>query len=136
MDRAEKHLRIYMRIVGTSMVAAVVGVLIPLEWMDAVHRKLDQGPLPQGPIVDYMARSLSLFYVIEGGLCWLVSFSLRRHLTIVTYLGVTGTLGAIALGVIDLRAGLPTHWAVSEMTVPTLMSLVMLWLRSRVRANP
>ena len=74
MFRAEDALRWFLRLVGAFSLLALPCALMPFSWMDATHRWLGLGTLPSEPIVAYLARSLSLFYALLGGLLWVASF--------------------------------------------------------------
>jgi hypothetical protein len=68
------------------------------------------GRLPSEPIVGYLARSLSLFYALMGGLLLLCSFDLRRHRVVLCYIGAAFIfLGLIMWGV-DFIEGMPGYW--------------------------
>ena len=72
---ADAALKWVLRLVGGVELLAVPFVLLPVAWMDAVHdRGLGLGPLPRGPVVEYMARSLSVLYAGHGALVVRLSF--------------------------------------------------------------
>ena len=48
---------------GVMTLLALPAVFLPQAAMDAIHRSLGLGPLPEGPIVLYLARSLSAFTI-------------------------------------------------------------------------
>ncbi|MHC4716217.1 MAG: hypothetical protein ACYS5V_04550, partial [Planctomycetota bacterium] len=98
--RYAKWLKWLLRIGGGVSCLALPAAFLPLSWMDACHQRLGLGALPDGPIVPYLARSLSAFYAFFGGLCIVVSFDVRRHGPTITYIGVTHVVFAAALGVI------------------------------------
>ena len=121
-------LRVFLRIVGAAELLAVFAVVMPYSRMNAIHQWLGLGVLPDEPIVGYLARSTSAFYAILGGLCWVVSFDLSRHRTIVRYLGgVTLALG-ITLLTVDLVEGLPRYWVLGEGPISILMGILVLVL--------
>ena len=68
MARYERSFKLFLRVVGTVALLAVVAVVMPYSWMDAVHQRLGMGKLPPEPIVGYLARSTSAFYAMLGGL--------------------------------------------------------------------
>ena len=128
MFRAEDVLRWYLRLVGTASLLALPCALMPFSWMDATHRWLELGPLPSEPIVLYLARSLSLFYALLGGLLWTASFDLRRHRTMLTYLGAAMVLFGLALCWVDFTAGLPRWWVMYEGPWDAMLGAVILLL--------
>ena len=110
----ECFFRTLLRVIGTAALTAVVAVVMPYSWMDAIHRWLGLGALPAEPIVGYLARSTSAFYAIFGGLLWLVSLDIRRYRLILCYLGAATVVFGASLLVIDIVEGLPLHWILLE----------------------
>jgi hypothetical protein len=93
---------------------ALVAVFMPCSWMDATHRWLGMGPLPDGPVVGYLARSLSLFYVLLGGLLWLCSFDPPRYRAVLCYLGAAFLCFGIVMWGVDVVEGMPGFWKHGE----------------------
>jgi hypothetical protein len=112
---ADTLLKWVLRAVGGIELLAVPFVFFPVPWMDHVHRRLlGLGPLPDGPIVEYMARSLSALYAVHGAVVFALSFDLPRYRPLIRLVGVLHLLlGAAVLG-IDLSAGMPTPWVLGE----------------------
>ncbi len=126
--KREQALRWVLRVIGAAALLALPCALMPLESMKATHEWLLGESLPTGPIVPYLARSTSLFYALLGGLMWTVSFDLRRHRVVISYLGgAMLTIGLILLGV-DLLAGLPPWWVLYEGPWDAAIGVVILWL--------
>ena len=75
----ERQLAYVLRIVGTVSATAVFPMVMPFSWMDRVHAWLGLGPLPDAPIVAYLARSTCAFYALMGGLAWLIASDLGRY---------------------------------------------------------
>ena len=69
MTKTDKAPITLLRILGVLALFAVVAVFMPMSWMVATHRWLGLGEMPTGPVVEYLARSLSAFYAIMGALC-------------------------------------------------------------------
>ena len=60
MTKSDKVLVILFRyLLGIGSLFALVPVVMPWSWMAATHRWLGLGEMPSGPIVEYLARSLS-----------------------------------------------------------------------------
>ena len=66
MTKSDKVLVILLRFGGVIALFALVAVFMPLSWMAATHRWLGLGEMPTGPVVEYLARSLSAFYAFLG----------------------------------------------------------------------
>ena len=119
-------LRFLLRLFGTSSLFALVFVAAPHSWMATIHAGLGMGPLPDSPVVWYLARSTSAFYAILGGLFWLVSFDPPRYRSVLIYLGSALTLLGLTLFVIDVCEGLPLFWTLWEGPIVTLFGVAIL----------
>jgi len=135
MTSAERMLRAFLRVGGTVCALAIVAVFMPREWMALCHERLGLDALPEAPIVEYLARSTSLFYAIFGIVLWLLARDVRR---------LGGTIAAVGMGImgcgaillmIDLRAGLPPWWIVVEGPYVIGIGAVMLILELRSRRS-
>jgi hypothetical protein len=128
-------LRWFLRIGGVVTGLAIVPVFMPRAWMDLCHQHLGLGPLPEGPIVEYLARSTSLFYALLGVVLWVLSLDVERHSRAIAAVGA----GILACGpvllVIDLRAGMPVWWTVMEGPWVVVIGAVMLLLRAKARTG-
>jgi hypothetical protein len=93
---------------------ALVAVVMPFSWMVATHRWLGLGEMPTGPVVEYLARSLSAFYAIMGALCLVLTIDLGCYRPLVRFLGVAFALMSLVLLGVDLAAGMPWWWSASE----------------------
>src|SRR5947209_14798980 len=111
MTKSDRLLEILLRyLLGIPGVFALVAVLMPVSWMAAAHRWLGLGEMPDAPVVEYLARSLSAMYAVLGALFLLAASDLERYRPLVRFLAVTfALLGLVLLG-IDLAAGLPWWW--------------------------
>jgi hypothetical protein len=70
--------------------------------------------MPTGPVVEYLARSLSAFYAVMGAPCLVVAADLERYRPVVRFLGVAFALMSLVLVGVDLAAGMPWWWSASE----------------------
>ena len=115
MTKADKVLVILLRyLMGIGGLFALVAVLMPLSWMAATHRWLGLGEMPTGPVVEYLARSVSMFYALFGALCLVLASDLKRYRPLVRLLGVAlAFMGVVYTGV-DLAAGMPWWWTALE----------------------
>jgi hypothetical protein len=111
---ADALLKWLLRLVGGVELCAVPFILFPVGWMDAVHARLFGHPLPHGPIVEYLTRSLSVMYAVHGAVVFRVSFDVPRFRPLIAFLGgLHVVLGLTVLG-IDLSAGMPWWWVAGE----------------------
>jgi hypothetical protein len=114
MTKADKVLVIFLRIVGVSGLFALVAVFMPFSWMAATHNWLGLEEMPTGPVVEYLARSASMFYAFFGSLFLVLASDLNRYRPLVRFLGLAFVLmGVVFLG-IDLAAGMPWWWTAIE----------------------
>ena len=132
MTRSERALQLFLRAIGSVALLAIFAVFMPYSWMNAVHRWLGMGTLPNDPIVGYLARSTSIFYALLGGLFWVLSFDLPRHRLVLGYLGVVVVLFGVVLTGVDLLEGMPLFWTVGEGPVNMVFGIVILMLRRDV----
>jgi len=111
---------------------ALIAVVMPYSWMNAIHNRLGMGELPPEPIVGYLARSTSAFYAMFGGLLWVVSFDLSRHRLVLFYLGVAVFLFGLILFAVDLLEGMPRWWSLTEGPINISFGLLILFLSRRM----
>jgi hypothetical protein len=114
MTGADKALVFLLRLVGVGSLFALVAVFMPSSWMAATHRWLGLGEMPTGPVVEYLARSLSAFYAFVGALCPVMASHLERYRPLVRFLGVAFALMSLVFLGVDLAAGMPWWWSASE----------------------
>ena len=132
MVSQESIFRAFLRILGSGALAALVFVAAPYAWMDAIHRWLGMGKLPEEPVVGYLARSTSAFYAVLGGLAWLASFDLKRYRPVLMYLGATTVVFGVALGVIDWLEGMPPFWKIAEGPLDVALGVAIVWMSWRL----
>lgn len=136
MTKQDRLFKLFLRIIGTAALLALVAVVIPYSWMNAIHQWLGMGRLPDQPVVGYLARSTSAFYAFFGGLLWLVSFDLRRHRPVLCYMGAATVLFGIILFAVDLLEGLPLYWSLFEGPINMVFGIVILIYSYRMCTEP
>jgi hypothetical protein len=92
------------------------------------------GEMPTGPVVEYLARSLSAFYAIMGALCLVVAADLDRYRPLVRFLGVAFALMSVVLLGVDLAAGMPWWWSASEGPGGVVFGALLFVLARRARS--
>jgi hypothetical protein len=132
MTRRERLFKLVLRIVGSAALLALVAVVIPYSWMNAIHQWLGMDRLPAEPIVGYLARSTSAFYALLGGLLWVVSFDLHRYRPVLIYIGSAIIFFGVTLFAIDLLEGMPLWWSLGEGPFNTAFGIVVLVLAYRM----
>lgn len=115
LTRSDRLLVWMLRIIGGVELCAIPFVFFPWSWMNAIHNQgLGLGELPNAPIVDYMARSLSALYAVHGALVVRLSWDVVRFRPLIQFLGgLHILLGLVILG-IDVSAGWPLWWILGE----------------------
>ncbi len=121
-----------LRISGVILLVALVPVVMPFGWMQAIHRYLGMGELPAGPIIGYLTRSLSLFYALHGALIIFISLNIRFYLPMVKFLAVVSILFGISMTVLDAAVGMPLRWILCEGPLVILLGAVMRWLAGKI----
>ena len=124
-DMREKVLIIVLRLSGLLLVTAFVAVFLPYEMMASIHHQIGLGLFPQLPILDYLARSVSLFYGIHGVIVLYISFNVMKYLQFLKLLCYLGFVFGIALFVIDINAPMPSSWSFSEGPLIVSLNLVV-----------
>ncbi len=132
MTKRERFLVLFLRIMGAVSFLAVFCAVMPYAWMNAVHRGLGMGILPDEPVVGYLARSTSAFYALLGGLLWVLSFDLRRHRLVLCYLGGAFVAFGLLLWGVDWLEGMPRFWSLAEGPLDVGFGLVTLLLSYRI----
>lgn len=125
----ETRLLVFLLRAGAVLTgSAFLAMLLPVEWMAVAHRWLGMGEFPQAPITDYLARSVAALYGFHGVLLFLISRDPVRHITFVRYVGWMNVCFGIVLLLIDLHAGLPRWWTLSEGPPVAILGLLVLYL--------
>jgi hypothetical protein len=133
MNRSEKALVVLLWVCGVLLLTAVIPAMMPFVWMKDIHRLLGMGELPEGPIMDYLTRSLSAMYAFHGALIFFVSLDVRRYLPVVKCLAVLGIIFGLGMLVLDVRVGMPPLWIAGEGPFIIVVGGIMLWLAGGVQ---
>jgi len=133
MTSRERQLMLFMRLAGVVTGTAIFFVFVPYSVMNAIHDGwLGMGTLPTDPIVGYLARSLSAFYAMMGGLFIFLSFDVKRYRNAILYVIAFSFAFALMVGGIDIVEGLPPAWRYGEGPCVLVLSAVgyVLWRRA------
>jgi hypothetical protein len=133
MNRSEKTLIVLLRLAGVLLLTAVIPAVMPFAWMKDSHRLLGMGELPEGPIMDYLTRSLSALYALHGALVFFVSLDVRRYLPFVKFLAVVSVVFGAGMLVLDIAVGMPLPWVLGEGPFIILLGGALLWLAGFVQ---
>jgi hypothetical protein len=128
------RLQLCLRVFAIVPMTAVFAVVLPIGVMDDIHQAIGLGRMPEGPIVEYLARSTSMFYALHGALLWYLASDLRRYRDLFRFYLWISLLFALGLFLTDLSAGLPRRWALVEgPIVAAFVGLTMVLFRSAER---
>lgn len=111
--------------------SAFFAVFMSSESMASTHKWLGLGEFPDGPMIEYLARSVAAFYGFHGVLLFVVSSDPVRLRPIVTFIAVFNILFGAMLVVIDTRVGLPTWWTASEGPSIIVIGVLLALLNAR-----
>ncbi len=128
LSRREKIAAGILRVIGCGGLLAFPAILMPLEAMTAIHSRLGLGAVSAAPIVEYLARTTSMFYVVAGIITLVISFDLHRYRPLARLWGWLAVAKGLAVLVIDLDVGLPVWWTAVEGPSSILIGLLLLWL--------
>ncbi len=131
-----KLLRIVMTVGGAFCVLALVGVFMPMSLMDRTHRAMGLGPLPTAPIVEYLARALSGFYALIGGLLILLARDVHRYRAVIAYVAVAWLAMVCVIFVYGFGMGRLFWYVLGDFVTMMpfgLAMLILLYLAARQR---
>ena len=111
--------------------SAFFAVFMPSESMASTHRWLGLGEFPEGPVVEYLARSVEAFYGFHGVLLFVVAHDPVRLRPVVTFVALFNILFGAMLVVIDARVGLPLWWTASEGPSIIVIGVLLALLNAR-----
>ena len=131
---ARRLLIVLLRLGAVMTGLAFLTLPMPVATMASVHRWLGLGELPPGPIVEYLARSVSALYGFHGVLLFLLSTNVDRFAPIIRFVAVMNVLFGTILIAIDVNAGLPALWIAFE-GPPLVLTGIALWLLNGAAAR-
>jgi hypothetical protein len=114
-----------LRATAVLFLLALIGAVLPENWLKAVHEWGGLGPWPGGALLVYLARAVSVLYGFYGLLALYLSFDVPRYLPLIRFLAVVGFPFAPVMYLVIRAAGLPTVWAVTEPA--SILVLSALW---------
>jgi hypothetical protein len=131
---ADRLLLLLLRLNAAILLCAAPCTLLPFAWMDAVHRWLGLGSLPNAPITLYLARSLSLTYALHGAVVLGLTRDWPRYRSFIPWLAWLHILFGCAIVWVDVSAALPWWWAAGEGTSAGF-GLLLLFVYRRASRN-
>jgi len=125
----DRLLRVLLRIIGGVELLAIPFIVLPLEQMAFIHdRVLTQGAMPEGKVVEYMARGLSVLYAVHGAIVIFLSSDVARYRPVIVFLGKLHIVLGLVMLAADLSIGWPWWWVVVEGPGILLGGVLVYWL--------
>jgi hypothetical protein len=128
-------LKIILRLLSVLLMFALFAVFLPVETMGRIHLLLGLGEMPISPIVEYLARSVSLFYALQGFILWYISSKPEVYLKFLKFYLWISYPFAIGLFFIDLNAGMPLYWIGGEAPLALVLITLLLLLVKRIESS-
>ena len=127
MSRKLVYVAWVLRVVGVLSMLAIVAVFMPLSWMASVHESIGLGKMPEGSIVEYLARSLSALYALLG--CWIFYLSGRvpAQLGFVRLFGSLFAVFGVVLWWVGFKSSMPVAWVLLEGPPAILLGLWIIY---------
>lgn len=110
------------------MLLSILAMIMPTPWMDKIHQFLGLGPFPQTPLVEYLARSASGMYAMQGGLYLVLARDVNKYRQVIFWVAIMNAIFAISVMIIDHRSQLPLYWILIEGPSILVIALVMIFL--------
>jgi hypothetical protein len=110
----EKLLAGLLRSVGLIEAAALAAVVMPRAWMSDIHASMGLGELPPGPLVEYLARTVSFIYGGHGVMLWFLAADIRRYRPLIAFTGAAYLAAGVVFLAINAAVRMPTSWTILE----------------------
>lgn len=133
MTRSERHILLAIQVTAVLEMLAAVAIVAPFDWINTTHQWLLGSDMPEDPIAAYLARALSLFYVMNGAMVLFATFDVERYRPLIRLWAWLMIAAGIALFFVDSAAGLPAVWTWTESLFPLIFGALVVWL---LPANP
>ena len=121
----KKALIVILRLSGLLLITAFIAAFLPYETMARIHEQIGLGDFPNLPILNYLARSVSLFYGIHGVIVLYISLDIMKYLKFLKLLCYLGFVFGIVLFGVDMNAPMPESWTFSEGPLIVSLNLVV-----------
>lgn len=131
--KSDRHIALLLRIDACLQILALFAVVMPFSWMIAVHEWLGLGEFPRQPIAEYLARSLSAFYALHGVITLMLASDVPKYRDLIRVWALSFVAFGVLVMLIDVAAGLPAFWTISEGPFMIAFGLVIIWLLHRSR---
>ncbi len=134
-DKAQKILKWLLIVVGGLTATAIFPMVMPTDWMEATNDSLGLGPFHRSPLTEYLTRSLSALYALNGLLALYMARQVERYADLLVFYGWLTVGVAAAITAIDFSAGMPPHWRWGEGPPMIVLGGVIVWLARSSRPD-
>ena len=119
-----------LRLVGSVEMLAFGAVILPRDWMEAIHTAMGLTEMPKGPVFDSVMRQVSFTYGLHGVALWFIAADVGRYRPLVILTAIGYMLAGPVFIVVDLSNGMPWSWIAGNggscLLIGTLL-LGLLW---------
>lgn len=136
MKLNERTIAIVLRIIGAVDLLSFGAAVMPFAWMQTIHRSLGLGVMPEAPIVEYLARSTSIFYAIHAATLFLLSTDVPRYRPVIRFVAYLALLHGLFLLWSDLHSGMPYWWVAAETCGVMFEGVLILSLLALINPQP
>lgn len=134
-EKARTILKWILLVAGGLAATAVFTMAMPTDWMEWANDWLGLGPFHRSPLIEYLTRSLSALYALNGFMALYLARDVTRYADLLAFYGWLTVGVAAALTAIDFSAGMPPSWRWGEGPPMIVLGLVIVWLARRSRPN-
>jgi hypothetical protein len=115
-----------MRCNAVVLLLALPTILFPPALVRQMHAGFGLGDYPATPLVEYLTRSAALCYGLHGFVLWGLASDVVRYRPLIRRVYRGHLVFALSMALIDLYAGMPFWWLVTEAgTIATVATLML-----------
>jgi hypothetical protein len=114
MTPLDRLLARLIRLNAAVLLLAAVPVFFPTDLMAAMHARLGLGTFPRDRLTEYLTRSAAACYALHGAVVWMLARDVVRYRDLIAGVYRLHLVFAAAVCGIDLWAGMPGWWTLSE----------------------
>jgi len=120
---------------GVVDMFALPAAAMPFAWMQWINTNFGHGDLPDVPVVEYLARHVSLWYAVHAATFLFLATDVPRYRPVIRFLAWLGLAFCTCLLLVNLASDLPLWWAVGEPIGGSIES-VALFALLRMSSSP
>ncbi len=125
MKITDRTIALALRLFGAIDMLALAAAAMPFAWMQWINARFGYGDLPDAPVVEYLARHVSLWYAVHAATFLFLSTDVPRYRPVIRFLAWLGLAFCGCLLLVNLASGLPLRWAIGEPIGGSIESIVL-----------